>query len=76
MPESTPGASVVAVKRVNELGFYQFDLNDVASTGFYQRAHDGRSGCQWFGAERVVPKVCPRQTHSNSLQPTPAKIAL
>jgi hypothetical protein len=30
VPEGTPGASVVAVKRVNELGFYNLGLNQVA----------------------------------------------
>lgn len=30
VPEGTPGATVVAVKRVDELGFYNFGLNDLA----------------------------------------------
>jgi hypothetical protein len=30
VPEGTPGATVVAVKRVNELGYYKFGLNDLA----------------------------------------------
>lgn len=31
VPEGTPGATVVAVKRVDELGFYRFGLNDLAA---------------------------------------------
>jgi hypothetical protein len=30
VPEGTPGATVVAVKRVDELGFYSLGLNDLA----------------------------------------------
>ena len=32
VPEGTPGAAVVAVKRVNELDFYKFNLTQVAET--------------------------------------------
>ena len=31
VPEGTPGATVVAVKRVSELGFYSMGLNDLAN---------------------------------------------